>query len=223
MSGRAAPAPATTPAWGGGSRRRSVYYLLLAILLAVLAGALVFVYLEDLRRSALPSRDALSARLAIRPGTLITQDMVEVRLYPADLLPDGSLDRPSQAVGRTAQVPIERGEVLLASKLRRGEQGGIAHLVPAGQLAMVLPAGWLAGPPPPLAAGDRIELLATRPDAAEDATGLVLSNVEILGAAGSPEVPERIYLAVSLDQAQAVLVARSSGFHMLLLTRAAAP
>lgn len=223
MSGRAAPAPSTTPPWPGGARRRSGYYVILAGLLALLAGALVFAYLDSLRRATLPSQPALAARVAIRPGTVITQDMVEVRHYPSALLPSGSLERLSQAVGRTAQIPIEAGEVVLASKLQRGEQGGLAHLVPEGQRAIALPAGWLAGAPPPLAAGDRIDLLAIRPQALAEAPGLVLTDVEILGTAGGEEAPERIYLAVTLEQAQAVLQARASGYHMLLLARPSGP
>jgi Flp pilus assembly protein CpaB len=200
-----------------GTRRRAGYYLILAALLALLAGALVFAYLDSLRRATLPVQPALTARVVIRPGTVLTQDMVEVRLFPAALLPAGSLERPSQAVGRTAQIPLEPGEVLLARKLQRGEQGGLAHLVPEGQRAMVLPAGWLAGAPPPLATGDRIDLLAIHPQAVVNSGGLVLSDVEILGTAGAAEAPERIYLAVSLEQAQAVLQARAGGYHLLLL------
>jgi Flp pilus assembly protein CpaB len=206
-----------------GTRRRAGYYLILAALLALLAGALVFAYLDSLRRATLPVQPALTARVVIRPGTVLTQDMVEVRLFPAALLPAGSLERPSQAVGRTAQIPLEPGEVLLAGKLQRGEQGGLANLVPEGQRAMVLPAGWLAGAPPPLAAGDRIDLLAIHPQAVVNSGGLVLSDVEILGTAGAAEVPERIFLAVSLEQAQAVLQARAGGYHLLLLARPSGP
>ncbi len=223
MSKPASPAPSTTPSWASGAHRRSVYYVILAALLALLAGALVFAYLDSVRRAALPVQPALTARVAIRPGTVLTQDMVELRLFPSALLPVGSLERPSQAVGRTAQIPLEAGEVLLPGKLQRGEQGGLAHLVPEGQRAMVLPSGWLAGAPPPLAARDRIDLLAIHPQAAPDGAGLVLSNVEILGTAGSAEAPERVYLAVTLEQAQAVLQARAGGYHLLLLARPSGP
>jgi Flp pilus assembly protein CpaB len=223
MSNRAPTAPSTAPSWAGGARRRSGYYVIQAALLALLAGALVFAYLESLRRAALPVQPALTARVAIRPGTVITQDMVEVRRFPSALLPLGSLERPSQAVGRTAQIPLEAGEVLSASKLQRGEQGGLAHLVPEGQRAMVLPSGWLAGAPPPLAAGDRIDLLALHPQATSVGAGLVLTDVEILGTAGGAEAPERVYLAVTLEHAQAVLQARAGGYHLLLLARPSGP
>ena len=217
------PAASTTPGWDRGARRRSGYYLILAALLALLAGGLIFAYLGSLRRAALPNQPALTARLAIRPGTLITEEMIEVRRYPSALLPTGSLDRPSQAVGRTAQFPLEAGEVLLASKLQRGDQGGIAHLIPEGLRAIVLPAAWLAGAPPPLATGDRMDLLAIHPQAAASSAGLILSDVEVLGTTGGTEAPERIVLAVTLDQAQAVLQARASGYHMLLLARPSGP
>jgi len=223
MTGRAAPAPSTTPQWTAGARRRSTVYFLLAALLALLAGTLAFAYLDSMRRTLLPAQPALTARTAIRPGTVITQDMVEVRRFPSALLPVGSLERPSQAVGRTAQIPLEPGEVVLASKLQRGEQGGLAHLVPEGERAIVLPSAWLAGAPPPLAAGDRIDLLAIHPQALPDGARLILTDLEILGTAGSSEAPERIYLAVTLEEAQVALQARASGYHLLLLIRPSGP
>ena len=138
---------------------------------------LAFAYLDSVRRASLPIVETLTASTRIPAGTLITQDMIVVRLYPANLLPGGSLSRLEQAVGRTSQVAIEEAEVILESKLRRGATGGLAPLLPPEHHAMLLPAGWLAGAAPPLATGDRIDILAVHAQSAE--SGVLLSDIEV--------------------------------------------
>ncbi|NIS82045.1 MAG: hypothetical protein GTO14_17980 [Anaerolineales bacterium] len=64
------PPPETTPSWAAGFRRRVPFYFLAAIMLALLAGALTFVYLDRLRAEAVPTGQALVAR---QPGQTIEQ------------------------------------------------------------------------------------------------------------------------------------------------------
>jgi hypothetical protein len=46
------------------------------------------------------------AREDIQPGTMVTEDMVEVRAVPEAILPADHLVDVSQAIGRVAVVPI---------------------------------------------------------------------------------------------------------------------
>jgi Flp pilus assembly protein CpaB len=220
MSKQRTSAPATTSPYAT-SGRRAAYYLIAAALLAILAGGLAFAYLDSVRRASLPIVETLTASTRIPAGTLITQDMIVLRLYPANLLPGGSLSRVEQAVGRTSQVAIEEAEVILESKLRRGSTGGLAPLLPPEHHAMLLPAGWLAGAAPPLATGDRIDVLATHAQSAE--SGVLLSDIEVIGVSGNSQAPDNLYLAVTLDEGKSVLAARVQGHHLLVLVRPEAP
>lgn len=208
--------PQTTPALATGARR-SLVYLLLALILAALAGVLTFRYLEDLRAAALPTAQVLVARRDIRPGEVIDAGAVEVRPVPHNVIPEGALRQPAEAVGRTAVVPIAAGEVLLPAKVTTG--GTLAARLPDGRWAMVLPAGWLASPLPELAAGDRIDLLAYQPGQPPEEAGLLVSDVEVLQVGGEGS-PDRLTLAVTLEEAVQVLYARSNGFALLGLLRA---
>ncbi len=211
------PSPETTPSWAAGVRRRLPFYLLAALLLAGLAGILTFLYLDSLRASTVPTRLALVARQEIRPGTLIDGSMIESRLVPEAILPANALSSPEQAVGRVAIVPLVANEVLLTSKLAGGE-AGLSSRLPDGRWAMVLPAGWLASPLPSLAAGDRLDLLAYQPGAPLSQAVVIVSAVEVLETPSEPAAGG-LALAVSLDQASAVIYARGNGFLILPLLR----
>jgi Flp pilus assembly protein CpaB len=212
------PSPETTPSWAAGVRRRLPFYLLAALLLAGLAGILTFLYLDRLRASTVPARQAIVARQEIRPGTLLDGSMIEGRLVPEAILPANALSAPEQAVGRVAIVPLTANEVLLTSKLAGGE-AGLSSRLPDGRWAMVLPSGWLATPLPALAAGDRLDLLAYQPGAPLAEVAVIVSAVEVLETPGDPSAVGGLALAVTLDQASAVAYAHGNGFLILPLLR----
>jgi hypothetical protein len=84
---------------------------------------------------------------------------------------------------------------------------------------MVFPAGWLVSPVPPLIRGDRLDLMAYQAGQPVEEVGIIVSNVEVLEFVGTSSSPERLTLAVDLDQATAVLYARTNGFSLLALLK----
>jgi Flp pilus assembly protein CpaB len=222
MEARYRPAdPAeTTPSWAAGSRRRIPFYLAAAALLAGLAGFLTFVYLDQVRASSLPSRSAVVALQDIRPGTVLEASMLDVRLVPETILPVGALGSPSQAIGRVVTGPLAAREIILPSDLA-GSQSGLSSRLPDGRWAMVLPSGWLATPFASLSAGERIDLLAYASGTPLEQAAVIVTAVEVLDVFGDAEHPEGLVLAVTLDQATAILYTRSNGFAILPLLRPA--
>ena len=211
-------APETTPTWAAGSRRRLPFYLASAAFLAGLAGILTFLYLDQLRASALPTGRVVVARQDIQPGTLLDASMLDAQPIPQAILPDNALASVEDAVGRVAIVPLTAGEVLLMSKLAGGE-AGLSSRLPDGRWAMVLPAGWLATPLPALESGDRLDLLAYQPGAPLPEAAVIVSAVEVLDLPDDPNAVSGLALAVTLDQASAVVYARGNGFLILPLLR----
>jgi pilus assembly protein CpaB len=218
-SGITPDSPDTTPAWSGSARRRALFGFLAAVLLALLAGVAAYTYLDQVRQQSVPTGRAVVARQAIRPGTLLTADLVEVRPVPVGVLPAGALTQVSQAIGRTATVPLASGEVLLAGKLSGESGGGLSARLPDGRWAMVLPAGWLLSPLPAVAAGDRVDLVAYQTGQPQAEAGVIVSAVEVLSVQGDASSPDRLTLAVSMDQAQAIVYARANGLNLLGLLR----
>ncbi len=210
--------PETSPAWTRSGRRRAFLYLLGALLLATLAAVLTFIYLDNVRSQSVPTAEAVVAVREIRPGTVITANSVELRGAPAPILPDGALTSTTEAVGRTAAFPIVSGEVVVARDLVGEGGAGISGQLPDGRWAMILPVGWLVSPVPPLASGDRLDIVAYQSgDPVEDA-GVIVSEIEILSLPGE-EGEGRLILAVTMEEAISILYSRSNGFQLLALLR----
>jgi pilus assembly protein CpaB len=209
----------TTPPWPGEARRRAYFYLLAAFLLAIIAGFLTFNYLQDLRKAAVPSGQALVARRDIQPGTVISNDHVELREVPETVLPDGYLTVASQAVDRVALVPIIAGEVILAGKLSGGPTDGLSARLPDGRWALTLPKDWLVNPLPDLVSGDRIEIMAYQAGSPVEQVGIIVSGIEVLQFPGSGEGLEHLTLSVTIEEATAILYARGNGFILMILLR----
>ncbi len=211
--------PETTPNWAAGTRRRVPFYLLAAILLAVLAGSLTYVYLDRLRAETLPSESALVASRDIRAGEMLDESMVAVRAVPQAILPAGHLTELPQALGRVALFPIAAKEVLLPKHFAGGPGSGLSARLPDGRWAMVLPSGWLASPVPELTSGDRLDLVAYQAGQPVEEAGVIVTAVQVLEFSGATADADTLTLAVSLEEAVAILYARSNGFALLALLR----
>ena len=221
MSRPPLPPPETTPSWAYGVRRRLPFYLLAALLLALLAGVVTFIYLEQLRAAMVPTALALVARQPIRPGEIISDSMVEVRPVPEAVVPAERLTSAAQALGRTVLVPLAADEVILPQRLSGAGEAGLSRRLPDGRWGMVLPAAWLASPVPELAAGDRVDLLAYQAGQPVDQAALIVAGLEVLAVGGEAAEAQALTLAVKVEEAAAITYARANGFLILPLLRPA--
>jgi Flp pilus assembly protein CpaB len=195
------------------------FYILTAVLLGVLAAGLTFTYLERLRADALPTGEGVVALEAIQPGTEITSSMVELREISHAQLPEGAILDIPQAVGRVAIYPIVGGEVLVEARLSDSPGAGLSARLPDGRWAMVLPGGWFITPLPGLTQSDHIDLVAYRTGDPQTEAGVIVSAIELLEFTGTRDQPERLTVAVTLDEAIIILYARTNGFSLLPLLR----
>jgi len=217
---RQVPAPETSPNWVAGVRRRMPFYIIIAVLLAVLAGALTFTFLEQLQAESVPTGQALVALQDIRPGTEITFDMVEVRRVPIAQLPRDAATETSQAVGRIVALPIVAGEVIIPERLAgTAAEGGLSAKLPNGRWALVLTRGWLISPIPEVKVGDRVDLVAYLTGDPQTDAGVIVSAVEIIDFSGSSGSPDQLTVAVTLDEAITILYAHVNKFNILPLLR----
>jgi hypothetical protein len=84
---------------------------------------------------------------------------------------------------------------------------------------MTLPASWLVSPMPELVVGDRIEIMAYQAGSPLEDAAVIVSGIEILQVSGVGENPDSLTLAVTLEEATAMLYARSNGFALMPLLR----
>lgn len=214
------PSPETSPNWVAGVRRRMPFYIIIAILLAVLAGGLTFTFLEQLQAESVPTGQALVALQDIRPGMAISANMVEVRRVPIAQLPRDAATDASQAVGRTAALPIVEGEVIITERLAgTTTESGLSSKLPDGRWALVLTSGWLISPVPEIKRGDRVDLVAYATGDPQSEAGVVVTAVEIIDFSGGSGSPNSLTIAVTLDEAITILYTHVNGFNILPLLR----
>lgn len=211
----------TSPSWSGGFRRRIPFYILLAILLSLVSAVLTFLYLDQIRSHSLPTLAAVVARRDIPPGTLITADDIALREVPPGIVPANSMLEIERTLGRITLSAMHENEVILLSDLAGGEKSGLSNRLPDGRWAMILPAAWLVSPVPAVVEGDTLDLMAYLAGQSREQLGMVVSAVELIAFTGSTERPEYLTLAVSQEQAKAILYARANGFSLLVLLRPA--
>jgi hypothetical protein len=89
----------------------------------------------------------------------------------------------------------------------------LAASLTGGGVAFVLPHLWLAAPPPPLLANDRIDVLASSLDRSTGAT-LVASDARVLRAQS-----DAIVLELTAEDVAALAIARARAYLLVLVLR----
>lgn len=211
--------PDTTPRWHEAARSRAPLYLITALLLALLAGILTYLYLDQIKENSLPTGRAVVAVAEIRPGTVITSDEVEIRALPRNMLPQAAIQDMQQVVGRVSFDLLVPGQVIHSRNLTGEEGGGLAARLPDGRWALVMPVSWLASPLPRVKQGDAIDILAYQPGQPIEGTDLVVEQVELIELPKG-QAASNVTIVVSLEQATSILYSHVNGFQLLGLLRA---
>lgn len=161
-------------------------YLGASLVLAVTAALLVRSYatgLAEEARSSLPWDSVVVAKEPIARGQPIRAEQVAVARWPRIVLPPGSFRDTSQVSGRVALAGLAPGEAVTETRLARVRAGPVASLIPQGLRAFAVPTSW---PPGAIAAGDRVDVMATYGQGQDQArTELVVGEVEVLLVLGS--------------------------------------
>jgi Flp pilus assembly protein CpaB len=153
------------------------------VLLALVAGVAVHAYLSRVAvatgRAGAYKRVIVASSAIGRGDTIRPQDLGAIRM-PEAYVPPGSFSEIVQAAGRVALVDLARGEAVTETRLARVRAGPVASLIPQGLRAFAVPTSL---PPGSLAAGDRVDILATY-SGGQPHTETVVSGVEVLFVLG---------------------------------------
>ena len=199
--------------WRAWRRRSAFAWWATALILALVTAGVV-------RSAVVRSSSVLDELGSLRAVVVVTApvdvggtvggDHVSVARRPASMLPEGAVLVPADAVGRVAVVPLVPGEVVVASKLAPDGLRGAAALLPDGLRAVAVPAG--PGGRPPLAIGDRVDVLATLVDGP---TVVVAAGALVLAL---DDESDAVTVAVAPDEAPEVASAVTTGTITLALT-----
>jgi pilus assembly protein CpaB len=169
----------------------------------------------------------VAAALAIPYGTKIEQRHLRMIELPPDGVPDAAVADLAAAVGKVATIDIERGELLLASRL--AEHGGgstLAALVNESMRAITVRVDDVVGVAGFLLPGNYVDVLASRLDRStrRATTETILRNLKVLAVdqtastdKNEPVIVRAVTLEVTPGQSEALVKAKEEGTIQLTL------
>lgn len=189
--------------------------LAIGIVCGVLCAVCVLAYtysvrgqVEEARAEALAryGGDQLEVAVAARDipaGSTISGSDVSMRMWIADLLPEGAVRSAEEAVGQTVSSTILAGEVVCGQRF-----GGVSVdvRVPSDMTAVSVPAKEVQSVGGAISPGSRVDLYAIG-DKSADMIGEGLLVLATSAASGSSDSSSWITVAVAPESAQEVVVA----------------
>ncbi|SDF13319.1 Flp pilus assembly protein CpaB [Blastococcus fimeti] len=175
-----------------------------AVLLAVTAVALALRPGPPAGAAAPEAVPVVIAARSLDAGRALGADDLALSNYPAATAPAGVVADPDLLIGRVLAGAVRPGEPLTDARM---VGPGLTAQLPEGQVAAPVRLADLA-----VAAlvrtGDRVDVLATAPGAAE--AELLASGVRVLAAGGSGEDPAAGLLLVAVDTPTAARLAAAA-------------
>ena len=210
---------------------------ILVIGLAAICGLSAVVAVNRLRGAspnvASDTVPVVVAAMNIPRGTTVSEDLVQLRQWPKDLVPPGAITSMEDAVARAALNALIKHEPLLDGKLAAKDAGvGMAALVPTGMRAYTIHTPTVAsGVAGFILPGNKVDVLLTVTErlwtgTIGDATGggsttTLLQHVEILAVDQRLDAPPEnmidtaqlrsVTLLVSPDHAAKLSLAQTKG------------
>jgi len=107
---------------------------LIAIVLSVVIGLMVFALLNGVIRPT----EVVVAKVAIAPGTILTEQLVELRTIPMGAKPVDALTKVEDAAGKMLAVGRAPGDLVVQAVLGEIAGAGIPAELPAGHVALAI-------------------------------------------------------------------------------------
>ncbi len=215
--------------------------LALAVIMALVTSLLLYFYISRLDggKTDIEYIEVYAAKLEIPARTVVKDEMlVSVKLPKNSEITMGLSDK-SQIVGKLTKERIIKGEAILLDRLYTGEKTNMAFLIPKGKRAVTMGVNEVTEVGDFIIPGDYVDVLATFEEASLDIIGrkvfypkytkTILQNVQVLGIGQNMQVmkekdsklPASVTLAVTLEEAERLVLADESGVLRLALKPAA--
>ncbi len=212
---------------------KNKFVLLLAIVLGLVAAFGTFKYMEGLEQSYKLSGNYTQIAVAkqhIRPKTVLTKEMLELKEMPAEYVLPGTVVDLKDAEGKITQGDIFPGEVILSSKLTSKDDpaAGLSAKIEANKRAISIPANKVNALHGLISVGDFVDVLATFDvevsDKRETYTSTLAQHVPVLAINSSLQTSaseklelETVTLMVEPVHAQQITMAMEKGSIQLVL------
>jgi pilus assembly protein CpaB len=199
------------------------------IIAAAAAASLVTVSMAAIWLKQKTDADTVQVVVATRDlplGTRLLPTMLETVSWPASAPIQSPLHSTEQAYDRVINMPILRGEPILASKLAAlGQQGGLSSVLKEGKRAVTVKVNEVVGVAGFALPGNYVDVMAYLPDRDNDPISkIVLERIQVLAVAqdianteNKPRVVSAVTLEVTPQEAEIIDLARSVGSLSLVL------
>jgi pilus assembly protein CpaB len=203
---------------------RAVIMLLLSLMAGLAAVVLAARWLSEQASSS--SRQLVVASRSVELGQPLNSGLVELVPWPASAVPDGAFTSLAEVDGRVATAAVQRGELILASRLAPvGTKGGLSAVIPGGKRAITVKVNEVVGVAGFALPGNFVDVMVnTQDDAQRPISKIVLERILVLAVAQEagrddtkPKVVNAVTLEVAPGQAERLDLARSVGTLSLVL------
>lgn len=155
---------------------RAAIFLGLGVLLALLAGILVFVVTQQAaapKQAVVETISVVVAKSDIPERTILTPQLLDTREYPKNLVPSGAITSVDVAARQTTLAKIPAGAPILAGQVAAGGGAtGLSLTLEKGKVYVAFPVGDPLGAAGLIRPGDHIDILGTVPPATVPTPGL---------------------------------------------------
>ncbi len=206
-----------------------VFALALAAGLGLAFGTYRYMQNTPVKTVSLPTTPVVVAAADLELGAELRADDLRVIQWPANSVPQGVFNNPTDLVGRGLVAPVIQNEPILPPKLAPvGAGAGLPPAIPAGMRAVSVRVNDVIGVAGYVLPGTRVDVVATATPTKnqEDVTSkVVLTNVKVLAAGtkiedtdkGKPIPVNVVTLLVTPAESERLTLASTEGKIQLAL------
>lgn len=210
---------------------------MIAVGAALVTSFLIYLYLSGVDSTSNTSKTKIAyvAKEDIAAKVVITEKMITAIKVPLDItLPIGASDK-NEIVGKMTKERIVQGEPILLERLFEEKMTTMPYVIPKGMRAVTISVNEVSQVSTFLTPGDYVDVVATYEEKDKDLAGkklfypkytkVLLQKVKVLGIGRNMEevqkieneLPTSVTLAVSLIDAEKLILSEESGTLRLVL------
>ncbi len=199
---------------------------MLSIIFGIAAILIAQNWLEENKPKAAENELYVSvATMKIPVGTEIQAKHIVLKAIPRSLATDDTVETPDDIYEMIAKDTIYPGDIIRKERLYiKGEGSTLASLISKNMRAITIRVNDVVGVAGFLLPGNRVDILSTSQKNGKVSTEVILNNIKILAidqraaqSENTPQLVRAVTVEVDLDQAEALLTARSKGTLQLAL------
>ena len=136
---------------------------------------------ESTKQEYVDTRNVVVLKSDVAARTILTEDMLQMKKFPVDLIPSGAIMTIHSVVGQSAGVTMSAGEILTGQKLRKENlPSNFVESIPKDCRAVSVGIGNITGVGGFAKAGDYVDVILVQKNEQSANSKLILQNILLL-------------------------------------------